>query len=177
MHKEKSDINKSEEDGVLTKKNMLTINDLKRNIEIPTICETAATLVLGLRVPASIYRIYNEVLTNKQRKLVREFTRQFFVYIVSNISSIKLQKQQNVINFNVNINLSEIKLPQEEGDIILRERIKQLEKKLKEAREVLQEYKEKAKKFDTVCIYFTMLRKKQIDMQNFIISLERLCAD
>ncbi|MEM4976764.1 MAG: hypothetical protein QXT64_05525 [Desulfurococcaceae archaeon] len=60
------------------------------------------TATLGLRVPASIYRVYKRALSHSEQELVREILKQTFVSLVLN----KQQITSALEKLNVSINVS-----------------------------------------------------------------------
>lgn len=121
------------------------------------------TAVLGLRVSLASYAFYKKKLNDKDREVVREIMRQVFDKLVNDIHSAKLENI-NVTN-TINLNVTNVVQPckGDEADEFSAERIKQLEKKLKEAYNVLQDYKAKAQKYERIQRYVNLYKQGTID--------------
>ncbi|MEM3948243.1 MAG: hypothetical protein QXM76_01445 [Zestosphaera sp.] len=122
------------------------------------------------RIPYSLYKKYYE-LGGTKKKLVINALRHFMFSLVNNVSNVTDIQNENY-NFNVNININNIQQSQEkekeEADVFTAERVKQLKSKLKEAQEVLREYKVKAQGYDRIVHLVGLYRRGTIDAKNLL---------
>ncbi|MEM0105953.1 MAG: hypothetical protein QXX81_05390 [Zestosphaera sp.] len=120
-------------------------------------------------MPLPLYVKYNEELTHRQRKIVREALRQFFTSLVLNVNNVS---SVNVVgsnySFNVNININNVASADPHGDVWAEERVKQLERKLRKAEEVLREYKFKASKYEKIAHLADLCRRGTIDARSLL---------
>ncbi|MEM1983324.1 MAG: hypothetical protein QXZ63_06660 [Sulfolobales archaeon] len=149
---------------------LLTVNSTN-NTEALTI---EPTQVLGIRVPYSYYVIYNRKLSGEEKELVREALKQFFISLVKNVKRVNYNINVNNVNSSYSFNINIINVTQqqsqvkEEADEFTAERIKQLKLQLREAREVLQEYRVKAQKYDEIKRLVELFRKGTIDVKTLL---------
>jgi len=129
-----------------------------------------------IKVPLSVYEKYSRELSKEQASLVRNALRQFMTHLILNISNVtnvsNVSVNNNNVNFNVVLNINNVQTvsrdEKEEADEFTAERVKQLKEKLREAQEVLKEYKVKAQKYDKIQHYVKLYRQGTIDVKTLI---------
>ncbi|MEM4436882.1 MAG: hypothetical protein QXO22_08060 [Thermosphaera sp.] len=136
-----------------------------------------ALVPFTIKVPLSVYEKYSRELSKEQASLVRDALRQFMTHLilnisnVTNVSNVSVSTNNNT-NINVVLNINNMQTvsrdEKEEADVFTAERIKQLKQKLKEAQEVLKEYKVKAQKYDKIQHYVKLYRQGTIDVKTLI---------
>lgn len=147
----------------------VAVTDLKKEpvnckltVNQPSPTESYVHVPFSIKIPLYIYRKYAYELTGFQKKLVRDAVKQFIASLVLNAERVGGAATAGLgtggnINFNVVLNVNSVQTDGRSGcecdDSITRERVELLERKLREARELVQEYRAKAQKFEAIVQY------------------------
>lgn len=134
-----------------------------------------------IRIPYSVYKKYYE-LGGTKKKLTIDLIRQFIAYVVYNADNIASNVVSNVsvntnnnTNINVILNINNVAIEKnEEADEFTAERVRQLKLKLKEAQEVLREYKSKAEIADKLLHYIGLYEQGTINAKQLLENVLQL---
>lgn len=135
-----------------------------------------------IKVPLSVYEKYSRELSKEQASLVRNALRQFMTHLILNISNVtnvsNVSVNNNNVNFNVVLNINNVQTvsrdEKEEADEFTAERVKQLKSKLREAQEVLREYKSKAEIADKLLHYIGLYEQGTINAKQLLENVLQL---
>lgn len=119
--------------------------------------------VFSIRVPPVVYAKYDS-LSSREKRMVLKIIREFIISLLSSPTPASGSSEDGKHNYHINIELS--KICSEAGaadDGVFMEKAKVLERKLRTAEELLQEYRKAVENYDKIKNMVTMYRNNKMD--------------